>query len=172
MDDKLMRSGVKYGALAGFICAEVGLGGMAAVYGLGGVFGYGPPIPEMGIAIFLLGQLMGALPATIVGVFLGGVGGLLFSQFPLLLTKGRGLMMGLLYALGMYLLLDSLFLLFGGRAVAGYELFSLLFAYAAAPSRTTPDDFLLSYLAVFILYLCAGAWVGFKMAKIVQASSR
>jgi hypothetical protein len=36
----LIRSGMKYGALAGFVCAELFIIGLAAVYSLGGVFGY------------------------------------------------------------------------------------------------------------------------------------
>ena len=158
---------MKYGALAGFVCAELYIGGLAAVYSLGGVLGYGPSTPEMGVAIFLLGQVIGALPATLLGAMFGGFGGFLFAQFPNMLAKGGGVLWGILYALSMYLLLA----LFLGRYFADYELFSVLFDYLNAPTRTDPE-FLLSYLGVFMLYLGAGAWVGSKLDKLAQVDSQ
>lgn len=163
----LTNSGVKYGALAGFVGAELGIVGMAAVYSLGGVFGYGPSTPGMAIPIFLIGQVLGALPATLLGGVLGGVGGLLFAHWPDTVAKGGGMLWGVLYALSVYLLLVLCVHLGVGRTFVEYEVFALLFDYLTSP--TTPDpEFLLLSLAVFILYLGAGAWGGAKLAKRVQ----
>lgn len=85
----LTSRGAKYGALAAFVCAELFMVGIAAVYSLGSVFGYGPSTPDMGIPIFLLGQVIGALPATILGTVLGGFGGFLLAKFPGTFAKQR-----------------------------------------------------------------------------------
>jgi hypothetical protein len=159
---------MKLGVRAGFVCAELFIIGLAAVYSLGGVFGYGPSTPDMGVVIFLIGQVVGALPATILGAVLGGFGGFLFAKFPDTLAKTGGVWWGVLYALSIYLLLAGVLSLFLGRYFTrDYEFFSVLFGYIASPSRPSPE-FLLSYLGAWILYLCAGAWVGSKLEKLAQ----
>jgi hypothetical protein len=153
------RSGMKYGALAGFVCAELFIICLAAVYSL--MFG-----PATGITTFLFGQVIGALPATLLGAVLGGCGGLLFAAFPTM--RARGLLWGVLCALGMYLLLAGLLRLFWGRYLTqDYEFFFFLFDYITSPSRPAPEH-LFSYVSVFVLYLCAGAWVGSKLEKLAQ----
>lgn len=162
------HSGMKYGALAGFVSAELEIGRMAAFYALGGVLGYGPATPDMGIALFLSGQLIGALPATILGALLGGWGGFLFGQFPALSDKGRGILWGILYALSVYLLPAGLGLLVGNQTFADYELLTVFYGYIKTPHHVD-RDFLLSLLGGFILYLGAGAWGGSKLAKLARA---
>jgi hypothetical protein len=141
------------------------ISGMAAFYSLAGVFGYGPSSLSMGIPIFLLGQLLGALPATILGAVLGGWGGFLFEQLPILPTKGGGACWGLLYALSMYLLLAGLGRLLGGHAFADYEVLTTFYRYLTG-SHNVNQDFFLSSLGVFLLYLGAGTWGGAKLAKV------
>jgi hypothetical protein len=120
----------------------------------------------MGVITFLLGQVIGALPGTLLGAVLGGCGGLLFASFPIM--RARGVLWGVLCTLTMYLLLAGLLRLFWGRAFTlDYEFFFFIFDYVTSSSRPDPEH-LLSYLGVFILYLCAGAWVGSQLEKLAQ----
>jgi len=151
------NNGMKYGALAGFVGSELYIVGLAAFWRYS--------TPDVWVTI-LLGQVIGALPAVILGAVLGRFGGFLFAKFPDTFAKGGGVLGGVFYAFSMYLLLAGLLTLFGGR---DFELFSVLFNYIKSPSPTPLDaDFLLSYLGVFMLYLCAGAWGGSKLDKLTQ----
>ena len=152
------RSGMKYGALAGFVCAELFIIGLAAVNSLGGV--------AYGILTLVMGQVIGALPAALLGALLGGCGGLLFASFPTM--RGSGVLWGVLYSFTMYLLLAGLLRLFLGRYFTqDYEFFFFIFDYITSSSRPVPEHSL-SYVGVFILYLCAGAWGWSKLEKLAQ----
>lgn len=155
-------SGSKYGALAGFTCAELFIIGPVGFALLGQVFGRDAPLmPDLAVALFLIGQFIGVLPATILGALLGLLGGLLFRRYSATINRGAAIW-GALYALGMYLLITGIpWLLFGIRL----DLFSLVWD-SMNRQAITDDEFLHSYAIVFLLYLCAGAWGGVRMNRL------
>lgn len=165
---KMISAGIKYGALAGFVCAELFLVGFATIYALGGVFGYGPATPNLGVTLFLFGQAIGVLPATLLGALVGGVVGLLFAQFPTLVAR-HGAWWGVLCAFGLYWLLSELLAVVFPAYFVDYEFFTLIAAIGATP-RLWDDEFLLSALIIFLFYLGAGAWAGSKLGKLQHAS--
>lgn len=171
MQRVLTITGLKYGAIAGLAAAQIYILGYAAVFYLGFGYGYGlSALFQIAGPILVIGQVVGALPATVLGSLLGGLAGFLYTRFPAGPRK-IGALWGAVYALGLYLLLAGGRRLIFGSYLSGIDLFHLIPQYLETTDsfdRRLQQEFLLQYLPVFILYLIASTWAGAKFHRLAQ----
>lgn len=146
-----ISSGIRYGLLAALAAAELYVAMfvilLLLLLLLQGSFSLLP------LLIFFWGQWFGVLPALLIGALTGAIIGAIFASLPYELTVGQGAILGILTAGALGILLIS----------------GLLWQHAL-PNILNPARHDRTFLLVFdapivLLYLCAGAWGGSKLAN-------
>ena len=140
--------GLRHGALAGVISAEIYIVGLTLVI-------LATTGDAQALFVPLMGQISGALPAAIIGGIVGMIIGLVFELINQHVTNMVGSALGLAIA---------------GALFALFVLGLLYLGWSNGSTYTTPLQFEPSAVAILLpimlLYLASGAWVGGKLSAI------
>jgi len=160
-----IKHGWRYGALVGFVGAELFIIGLALFYvffsrSMSGADSDFQSELVMGLqmvgAIVLSGQIIGALPAILIGALLSICASLIAIKFPNTLMWIGGASWGFVYALAMLIIFLMCLWLISGEYKSGFDIGALFEA-----------DFIPIWTVV-ILYLCSGAWAGSKLEGLTR----
>ena len=156
MTDRLsyLWRGLRYGALAGLVAAEIYIVGLTLV-------ALGATANPESLYVLVMGQMAGAVPAVIVGSISGALIGLVFALLNPRFSIKAGAMLGLAITVVL---------------IAFVILYLLFLGWLAGSTYVTEVqiDFQVAAIVLPIVLLClvSGAWVGGKLMSHAQLDAQ